>query len=183
MKAKAFMKMCKDKRKIQYSHALFWISSLSELQELVMDRKAWRALIHGVTKSQTRLSDWTELNWIPTTITKNPTVSHSTQWGVTSFYSYSAMQTNGGERFHKKDPDLCGLCDPIWPQELYSWRERPQGRLHWPSESWSPNRVSSSSTNHNEWGTHDNKNTCVCVCVCVCVLVTQSCLTLWPHGL
>ena len=35
---------------------------LSELQELVMDREAWRAVIHGVTKSQTRLSDWTELN-------------------------------------------------------------------------------------------------------------------------
>ena len=31
--------------------------SLSELRELVMDRKAWRAVIHGVTKSQTRLSD------------------------------------------------------------------------------------------------------------------------------
>ena len=37
--------------------------SLSELQELVMDREAWRAVIHGVTKSETRLSDWTELNW------------------------------------------------------------------------------------------------------------------------
>ena len=36
--------------------------SLSELQELVMDRKAWRAVIHGVTKSRTRLSDCTELN-------------------------------------------------------------------------------------------------------------------------
>ena len=38
--------------------------SLSELWELVMDREVWRAAIHGVTKSQTRLSDWTELNWI-----------------------------------------------------------------------------------------------------------------------
>ena len=37
--------------------------SLSELWELVMDREAWHAVIHGVTKSQTRLSDWTELNW------------------------------------------------------------------------------------------------------------------------
>ena len=37
--------------------------SLGELQELVMDRKAWCAVIHGVTKSRTQLSDWTELNW------------------------------------------------------------------------------------------------------------------------
>ena len=35
---------------------------LSELRELVMDREAWHAAIHGVTKSRTRLSDWTELN-------------------------------------------------------------------------------------------------------------------------
>ena len=38
--------------------------SLSEIWELVMDREAWYAAIHRVTKSRTRLSDWTELNWI-----------------------------------------------------------------------------------------------------------------------
>ena len=37
--------------------------SLSELRELVIDREAWRAAIHTVAKSRTRLSDWTELNW------------------------------------------------------------------------------------------------------------------------
>ena len=36
--------------------------SLGKLQELVMDREAWHAVIHGIAKSRTQLSDWTELN-------------------------------------------------------------------------------------------------------------------------
>ena len=40
------------------------VMSLSKPPELVMDREAWHATVHGVTRSQTRLSDWTELNWI-----------------------------------------------------------------------------------------------------------------------
>ena len=50
--------------------------SLGELQELVMDREAWRAAIQGVTKSRTWLSDWTILNW---TMINLVTICHETK--------------------------------------------------------------------------------------------------------
>ena len=53
--------------------------NLSKLQDLVMDRKAWCAAVHGVTKSQTRLSDWTEMNyWLINSQTQSMQISDFT---------------------------------------------------------------------------------------------------------
>ena len=63
---------------------------LGRLHELVMDREAWRAAVHGISKSWTRLSNWTELNWIVIPITLNKiqllrffwTIGVIWRWGI-----------------------------------------------------------------------------------------------------
>ena len=58
--------------------------SLSKLQELVTDRKAWRAAVHGVTRSQTQLRDWTELNWWTLLATVAESSSDNIDYGIRS---------------------------------------------------------------------------------------------------
>ena len=86
---------------------------LGKLQHLVMDRKAWRAAVHGVTKSQTWLRDWTELNWlwswIAFQIHINPFYFPLVNFLLISFANFSFLYMN-----------FCSSC--LWnPMEKGPW--------------------------------------------------------------
>ena len=55
--------------------------SLSKLRQLVMDREAWRAVIRGVAKSRTQVSNWTELNWL--------NIAVKSKYVILKIYQYS----------------------------------------------------------------------------------------------
>ena len=61
--------------------------SLSEFWVLVMDREAWRAVIHGVAESRTPLSDWTELNW-------TESKSEKDKYDITYKWNLNVIQMN-----------------------------------------------------------------------------------------
>ena len=87
--------------------------SLSKLRELGIDREAWRAAVHGVAKSQTRLNDSTELNW---------PILHAVM-SMFPFYSLKLMQTEGTDLWTQWGKEWVQWLEPVswlWSQ-IRNW--------------------------------------------------------------
>ena len=79
--------------------------SLGKGQDLVMDREAWHSAVHGVAKSQTGLSDWTELNWTEGTFhAKMGTIKDRNGMDLTEAEDIKRKQEYT-EKLYKKDHD------------------------------------------------------------------------------
>ena len=88
--------------------------NLSELWELMMDREDWCSVIHGVTKSQTRLRGWTELNWGDIICSDFQVIKYSWYWQLT-----------WQEVFCKRSEEMFTLVNHLSSQHFWIWTPNP----------------------------------------------------------
>ena len=136
--------------------------SLSELWELVVYREAWRAAIHGVTKSRTRLSDWPELNWYVSSLSPPPDMTVITpEGGSAKDASQNVMLTVWNSN---SDADFSCKTTPTSWTITHEERRRleKENRRHSRKQLWCKILVSDAS-GHPFWSSHWQVSLCLCV--------------------
>ena len=109
--------------------------SLSELWGLVMDREAWRAVIHGVARSQTWLSDWPELNWYAVykrfTSDLRTLQTESEEMGNAIPFKWKLKETRlkaGYLKIRKIDKHLARLINKKWKRTQINKIKKEKGK-------------------------------------------------------
>ena len=120
--------------------------SLGRLRELVVDREAWRVAIHGVAKSQTWLSDWTELNWTETWNQNQDKTFYSIsirEWSTKSSSSELSWHTNECRQKNTYDAwsTPCLSCpdmhqSPLWSSTTHKTHSKAELEMNYMGLSW-----------------------------------------------
>ena len=141
---------------------------LGGFRELVMDREAWHVAVHGVAKSQTRLSDWTELNWLLANLLKHHEEDSPRKWRSSLGAMQPGTTPKPGDQHASRNSTAAAT------------KRGPLG-VHVPRTLWTPDPLPRLPPQAGHLCQCQDPLLCIALERCVCLVETLRCKGGWER--